>query len=348
MTTAPTHLAAQPGAGARGGAGASARPITAEAYRVEPARIAETIPAQGTLLAAEQVDIVSELNRRLVKIHVDEGAEVKRGDLLMKLDDRDLLAELERLAVRRRLAEVNEARLRDAFNSQAAAKSQYDEAVNAVQLIEAEDRILRVELEKTEIRAPFDGVLGRRMVSEGAWVTSSMVLTTLYALDEVEVQFSVPERYGPSLKKGMGFSFRPPGLSHDETGRITLVEPKIDAATRSVVVIGRVDNRDRELRPGGFVTVDLKLDELEGGLMVPTQAVVPTLRGHSVFVFANGKAAEREIRLGVRTPTQVQVLDGLQAGEIVLTTNLLRLRPGIAVELREAGSSVAAAAPKGS
>lgn len=329
------------------GRGGPPQPLVAEGHTVEPARLAETIPAQGSLLAAEQVEIVAELNRRIVKIEAAEGANVKRGDLLVKLDDRDLLAEIERLQVRRRLAQSNEERFRELLNSSAASQAQYDEALNAVQLLDAEERIFRVELEKTEIRAPFDGVLGRRYVSEGALVSSNTVLTELFAIDEIEVQFTVPERYGPALRQGMEFSFVPPGSDHAETGKITLIEPKIDENTRSVIAIGLVDNRDRELRPGAFVTVDLQIDEIAGGLMVPSQSIVPTLRGHSVFVVKDGKARQQDVKLGIRTPTQVQILEGLAAGDVVLTTNLLRVRPGSEVTIKGAEPAAPPAAQGG-
>ncbi len=316
------------------GGGAADKPILADGYVAKASTIPETVPTNGSLAAEESVRIVSEISRRLVRIEIAEGAEVKKGDLMFKLDDRDIVAQLEQVQVRRRLAKTTEQRYQDLLAQTAISQQEYDRAKSDLDLIDAEIGVLKVNLDKTEIRAPFDGVTGRRFVSEGAWVESSTLLTTLQSINVIEVNFTLPERYASSLSIGQKFTFRVASLNTDREGEVFVIEPAIDEQTRSLIVQGRVDNRDRTLRPGAFASITFQFNEVSGGVMIPAEAVVPSLRGQSTYVVTDGKATLREIEVGIRSPDNVQVLRGLAEGETVLVTNLLRMRPGVAVELQ--------------
>lgn len=329
---ATAEAAAKPAA--TKGASSASKPVPADGYLVRPARIEEVVPANGTLAPFESVDIVAELPRRLVEIKAEEGTRVKKGDLLFKLDDRDLKAQWDQLKVKRHLAETTEIRLRDLLSTKAISQQQYDEANNALEAVDAETKVLDVTIDKTEIKAPFDGMLGSRNVSLGAWIEPNRPLITLTALDPLKLNFTLPERYSTSIKPGQEFTFRVPGLADELRGKVDLIEPAIDAASRSLRVRGIVANSDGVLRPGSFVVITMTLANIDNGLMVPTQAVVPSLRGQSVYVVVDGKAQLREVELGVRTADNVQVLRGLSEGETVVITNLLRMRPGATVDLK--------------
>lgn len=313
---------------------APAKPLSADGYRVRLARLEETVPANGTLAPKETVEIVAELSRRLVKINAEEGATVKAGDLLFKLDDADLKAQLEEREVRRRLAAGTESRLRDLLAAKAISQQQYDEAKNALDLVDAETNLIRVTLAKTEVRAPFDGILGSRSVSEGAWIDPNKPLITLQALSTLKLNFTLPERYGNAVQPNQAVTFQVQGLAGDRKGRVVFIEPAIDEATRSLRVRAEVENTDGRLRPGAFVTVLTTIRATDEGVMIPSESVVPSLKGQSVFIAVDGKVATRVIETGIRTADSVQVLRGLAPEEVVLTTNLLRLRPGAAVELK--------------
>ncbi|HYD50842.1 MAG TPA: efflux RND transporter periplasmic adaptor subunit [Terriglobales bacterium] len=313
----------------------AARALQAEAYHVVPTTVRDSVRTTGTLAANESVVIVAELSRRLVKVAVAEGSTVARGDLLFKLDDADLRAELARLEVRRQLAERTVQRQRDllSYEKRALSKQAYDQARTELQSVEAEIAALEVTLARTEIRAPFAARVGLRRVSEGAWITPETPLTTLQDTSQIKIDFTLPERYAGSVAVGQTFFFTVTGRGEQYQGRVLAVGTAIDANTRSMQVRGITGNAEGALMPGAFASVELVLQQSGEGMMVPAQAIVPAATGHSVFVLRDGRAHNREVKIGLRTRDQVEIIDGLAFGDVVLTTNLLRLREGIPVEV---------------
>lgn len=320
---------------ARGG---PAAPIEADGYVVAPTRVKVTIPATGTLVANETVNIVGEVSRRLVKVHVKEGAIVKKNDLLFKLDDADTVAQLDRLRVRRANQSTIEARQKKLLDTGLLSQQDYDQVASELQLIDADISVLSVALSKAQIRAPFAGTVGLRRVSEGAWISPETPITTLQDTTRIKVDFSLPERYGPSVKVGQAVTFQVAGRDARYEASIVALEPIIEAATRSLRVRAVTDNPRGELVPGGFASVEVPLSEIEGGVMIPSQAVIPSLAGHGVFVDKGGVAELREVEIGVRTETQVQIVKGLAMGDTILLTNLLRARPGVPVKVKRVES----------
>jgi membrane fusion protein (multidrug efflux system) len=320
-------------------------PLRAEAHVVREEPIAETVRTVGTLVANESVEIVAELSRRLVAVDVAEGAQVKAGDRLFKLDDADLRAQLAELEARHQLASSTVRRQREllAFEKRALSQQAYDQATADLQAASAEIASLQVTIAKTEIRAPFAGRIGLRRVSEGAWVTPSTVLTTLQDTSRIKVDFTLPERHAGAIAIGQPFQFRVAGRAEDFAGEVIAIEPAIDAGTRSLLVRGTSDNPGGSLMPGAFVTLDVPVAAERAGIRVPAQAVVPSLSGHAVYVLEDGVAQLREIEIGVRTAESVQVTRGLAPGDTVLTTNLLRMRPGARVEVETARAAARAA-----
>jgi membrane fusion protein (multidrug efflux system) len=187
-----------------------------------------------------------------------------------------------------------------------------------------------VQISKTEIRAPFAGRVGVRQVSEGAFVSPTTPLITLQDVSRIKVDFPLPERYSNEVKSGQKFTFTVAGSGQVYEGIVTVLEPAIDAATRSLQVRG-LCTAPKGLLPGGFAEVTLTLDGLANGYLVPTQAIVPSARGQGVYVIEDGKAKLKTVEIGIRTDEQVQVLRGLNQGDVLATTNLLRIRPGLEV-----------------
>lgn len=338
---APSAATASPSGSAR----APAPPLVVDGHRVRPERVAATVTATGTLLAREQVDLVAEVSRRVVKVNAADGALVKKGDVLFVLDAADLAAQARTLEVRKKLALENEKRARQLASEGLASAQELERLVAERSLAEAQLAELGVALSRTTIRAPFAGRLGLVQVSQGAWVSPSTRLATLQDLTQVRVDFTLPERHAPSLRTGTRVRFRVPGRDGHHEGTIVAVEPRIDAATRSVQARALADNPEGQLLPGGFVTVELELGADQAGIVVPSMAVIPTGGGHAVFVARDGKAAEVAVEVGVRTETTVQILKGLAPGDVVLTTNLLRVRPGAPVTLRTVEEAAVAPPP---
>ncbi|MGH7820039.1 MAG: efflux RND transporter periplasmic adaptor subunit, partial [Candidatus Binatia bacterium] len=269
--------AAAPG---HGGADAAAGEATLRAagYVVVPARLRETVRAVGTLAANESVRIVPELSRRLVRVHAAEGVRVEKEELLFELDDADLRASLAQLDARRELAQRTLSRQRTlmAEDKKALSQQAYDQSTADLRSIEAEIEGLRVTLAKTNVRAPFGGTTGLRHVSEGAWVTPDSVLTTLQDTSRIKIDFTLPERYAPAIAVGQTFEFHVSGRSETFAGAIAALEPVIDAQTRSLLVRGTADNPEGRLLPGAFVSVEVALEDVGGGVMVPAEALVPS------------------------------------------------------------------------
>lgn len=305
--------------------------VAAETYAVKPTPMATTVTTVGTLRANESVDIVPELTKRLVKVEVQEGAQVAKDDILFVLDDADLTAEIAEINARLKLAQANETRTGSLLPERAISKQAYDLALAELDIFKAQKVTREVELAKTRIRAPFAGKTGVRRVSEGALVTPSTVLMTLQDLSRIKVDFPLPERYAPEVKPGQKFTFTVAGNATRFEGQVQVIEPAVDAATRSLQIRGICD-QPKGLFPGGFAEVTLNLDTVENGFAIPSQAVVPSAKGQGVYILKDGKAEFRDVEIGIRSSGQVQVLRGLAEGDQVLTTNLLRLRPGVEVK----------------
>lgn len=316
----------------KGGTAAKApEDLPVDVVAVASAPLGIGVPAVGTLGAYESVDVRSELSRRLVKIDAREGTFVKKGQPLFELDSADLEAQLEQLRVRESLAERELARQKKLRDEQLTTQQDFDRIETQLAEARAQRRVLEVTLAKTKIRAPFDGTLGLRRVSEGAWVEPKDVLATFQDLSRYKIDFRVPERHGSAIRAGQEFSFSIEGRGETFTGTVSAVEPEVEESTRSVLVRGVV-NRTEGLMPGAFANVSLPVTDQKGTLSVPSHAIVPSVRGQSVFVVKDGKAKQVEVKVGVRTAEIVQILSGVSAGDRVVTSNLLRVRDGQAVK----------------
>lgn len=307
-----------------------AAPLKAELHVVRNEPFAQTVSTVGTLRANESVTLVSELSRLLTKIHVEEGSEVKAGDLLFKLDDSDLQAELKQVDAQLQLAEVNKRRAENLAPRKAMSQQEYDAAISTYNLLLARRNTQEVQIAKTEIRAPFSGRVGVRQISEGAYVSPQTQLITLQDVSRIKVDFPLPERYAAEVKTGQKFIFTVAGSGTEYEGAVTVIEPAIDAATRSLLVRGLCSS-PKGLLPGGFADVSLTLDKPANGFMVPSQAIVPSPRGQGLWLIENGKAKLQTVEIGIRTEEEVQILRGVKEGDVVATTNLLRIRPGLEV-----------------
>ena len=322
-----------PGGPASAGKGPAPEVVTADGVKLKGRSVALKTTAVGTLVANESVAIAPELTRRVVKVQAVDGARVKKGDLLFKLDDADIGAQLAELTVKKKLAADTEARQKKLRAEGLSSETEYERAKSEVELIAAQIASLGVTLSRTSIRAPFDGKLGLRQVSEGAMVTPQTTLVTLQDDAALKVDFTLPERHASLVQQGSTFSFTVEGQAEPLQAKVVAVQPEVVAETRSVRVRGAVPNADGKLMPGSFVKVEFPLSTSEGGLMVPTFAVIPSLGGHGVYRFADGKAELVEVELGVRTDAEVQLVRGVGEGDVILVTNLLRLRPGGPVKL---------------
>lgn len=311
--------------------GTASAPLDVQVVTVRPQAMAERLATTGTLRANEQVNIVSEIAGIVEKIDFEEGAPVRKGDLLLKINDTELQAQRDRVNFRLRLAESREKRQRELRDQGVVSEQDYDVASNELNVLRADLRVVEAQLEKTEIRAPFTGIIGLRQVSEGSLLSPQTRITTLQDLDPIKMDFTLPEKYVGRVKPGDKVSFQVKGSGRSREATIYAVEPVIDPETRSLVVRARTSNPDQALLPGAFADVTLDVGMVSDALAVPSLAVIPELGGKKVFVVENGLAQPRRVETGLRTDTEVQITSGLEAGEQVIVSAVQRLRPDLPV-----------------
>lgn len=293
------------------------------------------IEVPGTIMASESTEIHAETSGRLVELHITEGAYVKKGDLLAKLYDGDLQAEMHKLDVQLKIAEQTEKRQAELVKIQGISQQEYDLSLLEVLNLKADMDIIREDIRKTEIRAPFSGKLGFRNISPGAYITPATVMTTISQVNQLKVQFSVPERYGAKLIKGLPITFEVDGSGKRFSATVIASEIMIDEATRSLAIRATVNEKDPALIPGVFAKVKLVLEQNTDALMIPNNSVILLGRKKQIYVYQSGKAMPKEIVTGIRDSANIQVLTGINPGDTVITSAILFLRPGLEVNLSE-------------
>jgi membrane fusion protein, multidrug efflux system len=316
----------------------NARPASAglrvSAVKVDPVPFTESIAANGTLRAEESVELQTEVNGKVAAINFTEGQRVSQGHILVKIDDSSLQASLRRAQARRELAGFREQRLARLVEEGGVSKQDYDEARGELAVLDAEIDFIRADIKKTEIRAPFDGVAGIRFVSVGSYVNPAARIATLQGITNLKVDFSVPERYAPRVKAGDPMRFTVAGSKQVYTGEVYAVEPRIDVATRSVLLRALCRNPDGSLLPGIFARVEYTVQQSEASLLVPAIAILSGLEERTLFVARDGKAQRVQVVTGARTDSHVQIVQGLSPGDVVLTSGVQQLRNGMAVQVQ--------------
>ena len=289
--------------------------------------------ASGTIIPNEEVEIKSEVSGRLDKLNIKEGSYISKGTLIAKLNDDDLISQLKKLNYEEELAHQIEVRQGKLLEIDAISKEEYDMAVNKVNTLKVDKEILEIQIEKSQIRAPFSGRMGLKNISEGAYITPTVVIAKLIQTNPLKIDFSIPEKYAGKIKVGQSVSFRIDGNDEDFDSKVIAIDPQIDEELRTLRVRSRTQNKNGKLFPGMFVRVDVPLGS-ENLIMIPSQAIVPILKGKKVYVMKDGKAKELEITTGLRTEEKVQVESGLEVGDSLIVSALMSMKNGVQVALR--------------
>jgi membrane fusion protein, multidrug efflux system len=309
--------------------------LTVTAYVVDAVPMRDRIRATGTLQADESVDLSSETSGRVTRIHFQEGSRVTRGQLLLTINDAELQAQRERLRYRIELAETREQRQRRLLEIGGVSRDEYDGVLGELNVLRADLQLVEAQLARTQVRAPFSGIIGLRHVSEGAYVTPQTRIATLQALSPMKLEFSIPERYSGRIRLGHPVVFNVAGSPATYRGEVYAVEPRVSVDTRTLLIRARVPNTEGTLMPGAFADLELIVEEIDQALPVPAMAVTPELAGPRVWVVENGRATARSVETGLRTDTAVQVTAGLAPGDTVLVSGLQAIRPGQPVRITE-------------
>lgn len=328
------NKAGQAANGAAKGKGAGA-PSNVTACIVKPEKLSNQITASGTIRANEDVQLQPELSGKIVQINFTEGSKVSKGQLLVKINDADLQAQYKKLQLQYSLADQTMKRQKQLLDINGVSQQEYDMAQSSYNTIKADMDFATAQILKTEIRAPFDGVIGLKNVSEGAFVSPTTIIASIQQIDPVKIDFAIPERYSYFLKKNGEVIFNIEGVPGDLKGQIYAVEPKIDMTTRTVQVRAICPNSKNNIYPGAFAQVKIQLSDIDAAIMIPTEAIIPDINGQKVFIMKNGKTLYARVETGIRTEAKIQITKGLKVGDTVLTTGIMQLKPDAQVKITD-------------
>lgn len=313
--------------------GRKALNVTAEI--IKPRALTDEIIISGELIPDEEVDLSFESSGKIVSIDFTEGTHVTKGQLLAKVNDGPLQAQLKKLESQLQLAQDRVFRQSALLEKDAVSKEAYEEAQTNLASLKADIDLMKENIAQTELRAPFDGIIGLRQVSEGSYASTGTVVATLTKITPLKIEFAVPERYAGSIKPGMNLDFNMDGRLESLSARIYATESKVDRNTHTLPVRALYANNRGELLPGRFTNIHLKTQEIEDAIAIPTESIVPEMGVDKVYLYKNGKAQPVTITKGIRNEARVQVLTGLNYGDTIITSGTMQLRTGLAVTLDE-------------
>ena len=307
--------------------------LNAVGYLIVPTKMSDLINSTGTLQPDEEVDLSFETSGKIVKINFTEGTRVKKGDLLAKINDRPLQAQLEKLQVQLKMSEAKEFRQKSLLGRDAISQESYDQIVTDVQSINADIDLNKARISETELRAPFDGIIGLRYLSEGSYATSSTKIAKLIKTSPLKIEFSISEKYASEIKIGYPITFTIDGTDKIFSASVYAIDPKIDIDTRTIVLRALYPNKNEELRSGRYAGITLELSQINDAVAIPTEALIPEMEGEKVFIYSRGKAQSVNVSTGLRTESKIQITEGLKFGDTLITTGIMQLRQNLPIVL---------------
>lgn len=311
----------------------AAQAIPVKAMRINAAPLQESISVNGSTVPNEEVTISSEVPGKISEVLFTEGTWVEKGKALVQLDVDELNAQRERLVVQKNLNEKIAERLKGLYEKEGVSLQEYEVAKAEAEKVKADIDLIDVQIEKRTIRAPFSGRLGLKEVSEGSFLSPGAPIVNLVSTNPIKLEFSVPEKYSRILGQGSKVNFTLDGIEQPLTATVIASEPSIDPETRTFLLKATAPNSNGRILPGAFANVTVNLSEVQTAIMVPTEAIVPEMGGKKVYLFKGGKAQAVPVETGVRQASMVQVTGGLEPGDTVITTGVLQIRPGAAVDI---------------
>ncbi|MCK9305157.1 MAG: efflux RND transporter periplasmic adaptor subunit [Bacteroidales bacterium] len=286
----------------------------------------------GTLVANDRVELASELSGRVVEINFKEGQSVRKGDILVRLNDDELQAQLTRAEYQYKLLGQKLERQEILLKKEAVSREDYDQVSTEYNVLRQDIEQLKIKIEKMKIRAPFNGIIGFRYISNGAMLMPNSNVATIVDASNLIAEFSVPEKYVFNNLIGRDANFTVEGNSRKYSATVYAVDPEIDVKTRTILIRARFNNSRGELRPGMSARVSLSSQAEKKNIYIPNQAIVSGVKGHSVWLLKEGKARSQEVQSGTRSVDMMEILSGVEEGDTVIITGLMQLREGIAVK----------------
>ena len=295
--------------------------------------LTEDITMVGNLLPDEEVDLTFETSGKIIEINFNEGTRVKKGDLLAKVNDRPLQAQLKRYEAQLKLAQDRVYRQSTLLEKDAVSQEAFEQARTELAILNADIDIVKQNIALTELRAPFDGVIGLRNVSEGVYASPSVVVAKLTKVSPLKIDMYIPERYADDIKVGTPLTFTVEGQNRTYDAKVYAKESEVDMETRTLAVRATYPNTSGQLMPGRFISAKIRMSDIPQAIAIPTEAIVPEMGVDKVYVYRNGKAYSTAVKTGLRTDALIHIIEGIELGDTIITSGTLQLREALPVKL---------------
>lgn len=311
----------------------SAQPTTVKGMVLYAQKFNDNISLSGTIEANEQIEIRSEVSGVVESINFQEGSKVSQGQVLFKVNDIELQAQLSKVRTAQKLASENERRAKLLLEKQAISQEEYEIVSADFQSASAESQLIQAQLSKTVVRAPFSGTIGLRSISKGTYVTPVTPIAKLVNTSKIKITFSIPEKYTSQVSIGSELTFTTSDSKQEHEAKVYAIEPEVEIATRTLKMRAIAENKDGLLYPGTYANVILPLESIDNALMVPSESLIPVQNGKRIFISEGGKAKEIDVEIGARTGNEVRIISGLKVGDTILTYGVMALKNGTPVTI---------------
>lgn len=302
------------------------KPIQVNGVIVKTSTFDNNLSLSGSIEANEQIEIHSEVSGIVEGIYFTEGSNVSKGQVLFKVNDIELRAQLRQTSTKEGLAAENERRAKLLLAKEAISQEEFDVAKADLSSAQAQTQLIRAQISKTSVKAPFSGKIGLRSISPGTYITPSILVAKLVNTAKLKITFSVPEKYATQVQTNTTIDFTVSGSTKIYKAKIYAIEPEIEIATRTLQIRAIADNSDGKLFPGTFADVKLPLAIIEDAIVVPSEAIVPIQEGKKVYISNMGKAKEVMVEATTRTDADILILSGLKAGDTLITSGVMSLK----------------------
>ncbi|PXY43815.1 efflux RND transporter periplasmic adaptor subunit [Flavobacterium hydrophilum] len=310
------------------------RPTSVTGIVVKTSTFDNNLSLSGSIEANEQVEIHSEISGIVEGIYFNEGSYVNKGQVLFKVNDIELRAQLRQAQTKEGLAGENQRRAKLLLQKEAISQEEFDVANADYASAKAQTQLISAQIAKTSVKAPFSGKIGLRSISPGTYITPTLLVAKLVNTGKLKITFSIPEKYVSQVKSGSVIDFTVSGSDKIYKAKIYAIEPEVEVATRTLKIRAIAENIDGKLFPGTFADIKLPLNIINDAIVVPSEAIVPIQDGKKVFISNNGKAKEVIVDATTRTDASILILSGLKAGDTLITSGVMSLKNDSPIKIK--------------
>ena len=323
-----------PVTGRPAGGGGRGTPLNVNAKIVMPETLENVLPrTTAYIIPDEDVDLTFESSGKITGIFFKEGTEVKKGQLLAKINDKPLQAELQKLQAQIPLAENRVFRQKELLEKDAVSKEAFEQVTTELDKLHADIELIKARISQTELVAPFDGNIGLRNVSEGAYVSPLTIITSLTKTIPLKLEFSVNEKQADFIFPGMEIYFQPDGDLSFYKATVYAIESRVENVLYTLKIRALYPNTNGRLRPGRSARLEIRSNPLHNSLTAPSESIIKEMGRDIVYIYSGGRAKQVSLELGMRTESHTQILNGLNPGDTLIISGVMQLRDGMPVKI---------------